>query len=80
MFHSSLLKGTLKGLRIHSGKRIRKIVVCVSERYESFSQGHRNELLSFHRPLQGGGKGGKYACVGEGGVVVLFIFPEVITA
>lgn len=33
------------------------------ERYESCSEGHHNkELLLFHRPLQGEGKGGKYTC------------------
>lgn len=60
-------KKTVKGLRIHSGKSVRKSIVQVRERCESFSEGRRNkELLLFHRPLQGEGKGGKYTCAWAG--------------
>lgn len=79
MLHSSLLKRTLKGLRMHSGKSVRKNTVQVRERDESFSKGCRNkELLLFRRPLQGEGKGGKYSCAW---LVVGFFFisPEVTT-
>lgn len=61
MLHSSLLKGTLKGVRIHCGKSVRKSIVQVRGWYEFFREGHHNkELLLSQRPLQGEGKRGKY--------------------
>lgn len=78
MLHSSLLKRTLKGLRMHSGESVRKNTVQVRERDESFSKCCRNKELLFCRPLQGEGKGGKYTCAWLV-VVVFFISPEVTT-